>query len=253
MREHTIIKRGGKKYLACNECWEVKELTSDFWVKDNKSKHWFVYKCKECLRKRHKIAQHKYNMSHKEEKHLYNITYNKEHREEIREKRRIGREKEKEKRKLRMKEVSKKTHAHNKLMGYSPTHQRVSRIIKKLWIRPKSCSICWFEWLVVAHHPDYSKWNEIVFCCNSCHRLIHSWEIDVAWKIIKICDSLWERELIYCDYCWTPMQNDWRRHCKECNKLAHRDAQRRHKEKLLYSKQNRWELNTLNADSVARP
>jgi cell fate (sporulation/competence/biofilm development) regulator YlbF (YheA/YmcA/DUF963 family) len=71
-------------------------------------------------------------MSHKEEKHLYNITYNKEHREEIREKRRIGREKEKEKRKLRMKEVSKKTHAHNKLMGYSPTHQRVSRIIKKL-------------------------------------------------------------------------------------------------------------------------
>lgn len=232
MKEHKIIEKDGKKYLACNECWVIKELVDDFWVRSRSNKHWFVYKCKDCLYKKWREAQHKYYLSHKEKVHNYNMAYNKSHREEIREKRRWNREKENEKRRLRMKEISKKTYEHSKEMWHAPLHKKVARIIKKLWIRPKECSICGYEWLIVAHHPDYSKWNEVVFCCNSCHRLIHRGLLNTTFKITKICEALWERELIHCDYCWVPMQNNWRKHCESCKKIAMRDAHRKYINRL---------------------
>lgn len=60
---------------------------------------------------------------------------------------------------------------------YNPIHIKTWRKIKQLWIRPTICPICWKERRIFAHHPDYSKWYEIVFCCNWCHIDIHNWNI----------------------------------------------------------------------------
>ena len=230
MREHKIIEEWGRFYLACNECWNLKELIDKFWVRDNKSKYWFVYKCKDCLHKRANIAAHKYYLSHKDKTHEYNIKYNREHRDEIRDKRRENREQENIKRKKKMKEISVKQTKHAKDMGYWWIHDKTCRVIKKLWIRPKECPICNYKWLVISHHPDYNKWNEIVFCCNSCHKLIHNWEIDVKYRIIRIWESDWDKWMVKCSSCWMLIPKiSTKKYCDECRKKAHREAQIRYK------------------------
>lgn len=35
------------------------------------------------------------------------------------------------------------------------------------------------KWKIVAHHPDYSKPNEVVFCCQICHDKIHKGKLKV--------------------------------------------------------------------------
>lgn len=54
---------------------------------------------------------------------------------------------------------------HNKCKSYIRYHK----------LRPKKCRLCWQEWNIVAHHPDYNYWNKVVFCCISCHMYIHNW------------------------------------------------------------------------------
>lgn len=61
---------------------------------------------------------------------------------------------------------------------YRNIQLRVRRRINKLWIRPDTCPICWYKSDIVAHHPDYNKRYEIVFCCKSCHRFIHNGTIE---------------------------------------------------------------------------
>ena len=62
---------------------------------------------------------------------------------------------------------------------YWHIHTKTEKMIKKLWMRPNYCPICWKENRIIAHHPDYSKWYEIVFCCQPCHAKIHKWELEV--------------------------------------------------------------------------
>ena len=63
-------------------------------------------------------------------------------------------------------------------MWYWAMHIKTPRLIKKLWIRPKVCPICWEERRIEAHHPDNNVWYEIVFCCTQCHQRIHNWWIE---------------------------------------------------------------------------
>jgi len=53
-------------------------------------------------------------------------------------------------------------------------HQKVYRVIKsgKL-IKPDSCSICSSDYLVEAHHKDYSKPLEVEWICKKCHSKEH--------------------------------------------------------------------------------
>ena len=71
-------------------------------------------------------------------------------------------------------------------MWYWAIHLKTARAIKKLWIRPKTCPICWEETRVEAHHPNYEKRNEIIFACNKCHQRIHNWWIECPKNIVKI-------------------------------------------------------------------
>lgn len=229
----TMRDENWVKYFKCNECWEEKPLTKEFWIRDKRKETWFTHKCKICSYKRQKIAQHKYNLSHKEKTHEYNLKYRQEHRDEIREKRRWNREKENIKRRERMKEISDKIHKHNAEMGYNPIHQSVCRLVKKLWIRPKVCSICWYECKPVAHHPDYNKPYEIIFCCKSCHQLIHLWQLEINKKsIITLCESSGRKQIIKCIYCWENIYNIWgARYCKKCKTIARKESQKRFREK----------------------
>lgn len=61
---------------------------------------------------------------------------------------------------------------------YNPIHLKTEREIAKLWIRPIKCPICWMDNRIIAHHTDYSKPYEIVFCCQICHDKIHKNKIE---------------------------------------------------------------------------
>lgn len=213
-QRNTPIERDGKLFFICKKCWTEKELTSEFWRKESKVKMWFNSTCKECLkikdiyyreksidkiRERNRIFAKKYRETHKDAIKKYSLWYRENRGEKIKEWQKIYREKNKEKireykrnnwarnklkRKERLRknqdEIQKKVKERNSRMGYAGTHSRLARLVKKLWIRPSVCSICNYEWQIVAHHPDYSKEYEVVFCCQSCHQLIHLWKIVVS-------------------------------------------------------------------------
>lgn len=43
-------------------------------------------------------------------------------------------------------------------------------------VKPKRCSNCDCSdkiFTIMAHHPDYSKFNEVIWLCASCHQLLH--------------------------------------------------------------------------------
>lgn len=61
---------------------------------------------------------------------------------------------------------------------YNPIHLKAEREIAKLWVRPTKCPICWMDNRIIAHHPDYSKPYEVVFCCQICHDRIHRNKIE---------------------------------------------------------------------------
>lgn len=231
---HEIINKDGKQYMLCRWCWEVKELTSEYWNKDRHTKTWFIYRCKECMKPINKEANRKRYYANPEKERVRRKLYYSKNKKKIREKRRWNREKENAKRRERMSEISAKIHAHSKEMWYWFIHAKVSRLIKKLWIRPKECPICWYiSDKIIAHHPDYNKPYEVVFCCNSCHKLIHLWELELKEEYIStLCESEDWVQLIKCEKCWTKIKKiAWTKFCKECRKLADKESIIRFKEK----------------------
>lgn len=186
---HNVIEENWKKYMECRGCGKVKELTTDNRWKDAGSKTWFLYRCKECMREVYQKHNVKFYYSHREEILQHHKEYRSLNKEKIRESRRNGREKENIKRRERMKEIVRNNREREKIKGYSPVHRKARYMIRKLWIRPRICPICWWEWKIDAHHPDYNKPYEIVFCCPSCHKLIHNWEICINSENIVLLNN----------------------------------------------------------------
>lgn len=60
-------------------------------------------------------------------------------------------------------------------------------------IRPSKCEICKkeFNWFgIVGHHPDYSQSINVIWCCHSCHGLIHRNNLSQIFNKIKIRNKL---------------------------------------------------------------
>ena len=60
-------------------------------------------------------------------------------------------------------------------------HSKTRRFVKQHHLKPNLCSICGCDNKIEIHHPSYEnfdKRSEVVFCCRSCHRLIHYWTIE---------------------------------------------------------------------------
>lgn len=241
-----ILEIWWRKYLKCKRCLEIKELTPLFWIRDKGAKYWFVYRCKECMKEIVKDSARRYRQQHKTETHEYNIRYNREHRDEIREKRRANQKKENIIRKeyfdKHRYEINMKRNERVRRKWYWAIHQKTSYLIRKLWIRPKECSICWYNSnKIVAHHPDYNKIYDVIFCCNSCHKLIHSWEINPQNHIVHICDSRDGIQMVKCVLCWKEISNiAWTKYCENCKIKARRIREKRFrdKKKLLNYKNN---------------
>lgn len=167
------------QYVECTTCREVKCL-DDF----TKAKRWLFGKraiCKECEKKyrewRSEINKEyfkNYYYNNYELSIKQHSEYRKKNRDKIREREREYYHKNKD-------GIMKKWDEFYNIsenIANEKARQKSKRIINKLWIRPNKCPICWKdEFRIEAHHPDYNKWNEIVFCCKSCHLLIHSWRI----------------------------------------------------------------------------
>lgn len=140
---------------------------------------------RERIRELQKKYNKEYYQKHKESEAARWKKYREEHREKIKLLNKIWHENHKD----YSREYDRKWHGkhrieHRKMMGYWAVHQRTQKLIKKLWIRPSNCPICWCEWKIEAHHPDYNNRNEVVFCCISCHQLIHHGVIPTPQPIV---------------------------------------------------------------------
>lgn len=150
---NTSYELWWKTFLKCKECGEFKEINSENWYPHKEGYLWVLWRCKECILKWRK-TEHEMNMARIRDRDRY--INNKLRRDYIH-----------KSTKERTKKHMKKTPTRN------ANHIKADRKIKKLWVRPKACPICWYEWRIIAHHPDINIWNEVVFCCQICHDKIH--------------------------------------------------------------------------------
>lgn len=147
-----------KKFLKCKECGEFKEINSENWYPHKEGYLWVLWRCKECILKWRK-TEHELQMARIRDRDRYKN--NSKRREFVY-------ESSKRRNKIRNEENR----------NWDLSHGRADFKIKQLWIRPKTCPICWYEWRIVAHHPDINIWSEIVFCCQICHDKIHRNKIE---------------------------------------------------------------------------
>lgn len=140
----------------CSKCKKELPATREYRYTSKTTKDWWYSSCKECKNK----VIHEYI-----------------HTEEYR-----------ENRKLRWKKYREYLYQHRKEKWYNRIHKRAKRRIDETIWRPKICPICWeLPTRIIAHHPDYSKWYEIVFCCTQCHDKIHKWKI-TDYEIINLLE-----------------------------------------------------------------
>ena len=191
-KKREIYEIDWKKYLRCSYCWELKEMSDEFWHKSPNTTNWYISRCKECISKKQKEYYFINSDKKKEQANKYrleNIDKIKEYREKTKEhirehwaEYRKNSEVFKEYQREYYKNNRDKIQLHKKIRRkeawYWAIHLKTARTIKKLWIRPKVCPICWEEKRVEAHHPNNDIWYEIVRACNQCHQRIHNWWIE---------------------------------------------------------------------------
>lgn len=175
---NQIYKKDWTTFLKCKECWKFKEL-----VKENRYKHpqWFMgvlWRCKECIKAWRKTERERIMSRKNDQKRYYEENGKRQKRLKEYAKDYYSRDYVKENKKKYMTERRHK-------MWYWKIHSKTEKFIRKKWIRPDKCNICWRNKKIIAHHPDYSKRNEVVFCCDSCHSKIHSWKI-IEYNITDI-------------------------------------------------------------------
>ena len=144
--------------LKCKECWEFKELNNENWYKHPEWFLWVLWRCKQCILRWRKW-EHELEMARVRDRNRY--INNKKRRDFI------------------YKSSWNRTKRHmEENQNWQAYHLRAIRLIRKLKIRPTICPICWYEWRIIAHHPDINVRNEIVFCCQICHDKIHKWKME---------------------------------------------------------------------------
>lgn len=155
---------GWKTLLQCKECCEFKEVWSNEWYLHYQWYLWVLWRCKKCILHWRK-QEHELQMARVRDRERYK-------EDEKRRKYTMGRSvffrKEK----------------------YWLLHQKPTRAIKKHWLRPTVCPICYIEPLnkrIEAHHFDYSQPMKIIFACSICHSKLDRWIIDhTKCKIVDL-------------------------------------------------------------------
>lgn len=157
-------------YKKCSKCWIEKPATNEFFAIKQSWKYWVDSMCKECKKIYNKTIRSIYRMKNKDIINDKNREWNRTHKEYHKQ------YKEKRYKDNKQDQLS-KWDIRRKNKWYSKLHWKTQSFIKKYNLRPKKCSVCWEENYIFSHHVNYKYWNLIVWCCKSCHELIHSWKI----------------------------------------------------------------------------
>lgn len=175
-------------YMKCVECW--KRWTIDDFYKDCTNSYWCKAYCRECWRARKKkfywenrerenARGKEYRMNNREKETARCRMYRQTHREVVNNLAMKYRIANREKNKEYQKQY--RRHRSSSLwFNWGSFHELANSFAKNEWLKPTVCSICWAVEPIVMHHPSYEsfeKWSEVVFCCQSCHKLIHAWTI----------------------------------------------------------------------------
>lgn len=212
MKRREVKEIDGVLYIQCNRCKEFKEASKKFFAWNHMWYLWLNSICKEC----HKDIKRRFVINNREKIRAYERMYYANNKEKAQASNRAWREKNKERiketvRRYRSehedlvkkrrsnyskrykKEINEKNKERGKIKWYTKPHRDVWRLLRKLSIRPNICPICMREKNVYAHHPDYSKPYEIVFCCQSCHANIHKGLIECpsAINLLDYKDKKW--------------------------------------------------------------
>lgn len=156
-----FYKEWEKIFRKCSTCWEYKELNNENFPLNWHGFMWFLWRCKICKRK---ISKTEWAREKARKRDVYRYYNNPQRRQYM-----YWLISDRRKRKW-----------------YDHIHLKTARHIKKLWCRPDICPFCWkFHERIIAHHPDYSKRYEVVFCCPPCHSKIHNWDIEINESMIK--------------------------------------------------------------------
>ena len=166
--------------LKCTKCWE--RLTSDKYNKDKSKSFWLRTECRECQHKRG-VLYHRNNRdkiikkvkewgeNNKDRVDWYKKKYRESHREKASE----------------CVKANYKRHSDESWFNWGTFHTRAMQFVRKHRIRPNKCPICWDNKNIVMHHPsykEYNDWRKVVFCCQWCHKKIHSWQIECPPAIL---------------------------------------------------------------------
>jgi hypothetical protein len=147
------------KTYVCRECG-VEKLFQEYYSHPL-TKDWISHRCKDCVKKWRK-TEHELSMSRVRDTQRY---YNNP---------------------LRRLYVLKYHEELKKRKGYGPIQQRSSKYIRKHWLRPKLCSVCWSDRKIIFHHIDYTNAFLWIFCCDRCHSKIHHNKIEYKDFIIDL-------------------------------------------------------------------
>lgn len=137
-------------FRVCKDCGIEKPI-SEFYI-HGAMKDGYLNSCKECVK--HRVSDHYYK----------NVDV-------MREKERLRYQKRKNnlefKKRILLYQRKWRTPGKNK------ARNTTTRKLKKF--KPSGCSICGKETkLLHAHHKDYSKPDQVVWCCPACHAWVHS-------------------------------------------------------------------------------
>lgn len=189
-------------HLQCSTCWNFKQLNETNFRKNSNGRWFYGYRsqCRECERARCRkyirenadyLSEYKkeYERTHKEWRRNYSKNYRESHKEEISIRKKIwyenNRDRNYELRKIYMQTYNRK--CGNRKYPVSREMRKLHRVtqdfINSHKLRPTKCSMCNNERRIIAHHPNNEIWNEIVWCCDRCHRLIHSWFLECPQPI----------------------------------------------------------------------
>lgn len=175
-REHYI--KDDILYLKCKNCWKYK--TVDNFYKTWKNKNNYRPLCKIC----HWKERTQWNNDHPDIHKKYHDNCKNKNLQKYKEKRK---KRNKTKYDLKRKEIIENNNLYRKnksielWFSWIYFHKKAQKIAKENNLYPLKCPICWDnQSRIEIHHPFYRSFEDrskIVFCCSTCHNLIHSWKI----------------------------------------------------------------------------
>lgn len=168
----------------CTTCGEVKMLTE--FIKHKRYADGHYSKCKLCTR----TLEKQWRQSNPDKKNEIRTKYRERNREKIRE---MDREYYANNHEKYLEKAKKAQHKYYRTEKGQEKYKEQGKIVRERFpekararsllsnaivdgkiIKPSICSLCSsVEFMIEAHHPDYSKPYDVIWLCRPCHGIVH--------------------------------------------------------------------------------